>query len=221
MPISVLIVDDHQIVRDGLRTMLSREMDIEVIGEADNGRLAITATRELHPDVVVMDIGMRELNGIDATRQLLEESPETKVVALSMHCDRRYVADMLAAGATCYLIKDSAFEELALAIRSAAQGSRYLSPGIADVVLEDYISRLAEDAPTRPAKRSRALTPREREVLQLIAEGKSTKQVASGLHVSVKTVETHRRQMMDKLGVFNIAGLIKFAVREGLTDLDA
>lgn len=220
MPITVLIVDDHQIVRDGLRTMLSREMDIEVVGEADNGREAISLTRELKPDVAVMDIGMKDLNGIDATRQLVEEFPGTRVVALSMHCDRRYIADMLAAGASGYLVKDSAFDELALAIRSVVLGRRYLSPAIADVVLDDYITRMSDDAPVRPQRHGRVLSPREREVLQLIAEGKSTKQVAAELHLSVKTVETHRRQIMDKLGIFNIAGLIKFAVREGLTGLD-
>lgn len=220
MPITVLIVDDHQIVRDGLRSMLSREMDIEVRGEAENGREAITMARKLRPQVVVMDIGMKELNGIDATRQLVEELPDTKVVALSMHCDRRYIADMLAAGASGYLVKDSAFDELALAIRTVTQGRRHLSEMIADVVLDDYINRMNDEAPVRSSGKSRALSPREREVLQLVAEGQSTKEIAAELHLSGKTVETHRRQIMDKLGIFNIAGLIKFAVREGLTGLD-
>jgi DNA-binding NarL/FixJ family response regulator len=220
VPIRVLIVDDHQIVRDGLKAMLAREMDIEVVGEAENGREAISLARRITPDVVVVDIGMRELNGIDATRQLGEEVPTAHVVALSMHCDRRYIADMLAAGACAYLVKDSAFDELAKAIRSASEGRRYLSPEIADVVLEDYIARMSDDAPLRTTAKGRALSPREREVLQLIAEGKSTKEVASELHLSVKTIETHRRQIMDKLGIFNIAGLIRFAVREGLTGLE-
>lgn len=220
MPISVLLVDDHQIVRDGLRTMLSREMDIAVVGEAENGREAISSCRKLKPEVVVMDIGMRELNGIDATRLLMEEMPQTRVVALSMHCDRRYVADILAAGACAYLVKDSAFDELAAAIRSVSQGRRYLSPTIADLVLDDYINRMSDTTPVRPARRSRALSGREREVLQLVAEGNSTKQIATELHLSVKTVETHRRQIMEKLGIFNIAGLIKFALREGITGLD-
>ena len=220
MPITVLIVDDHQIVRDGLRSMLSREMDIKVMGEAENGREAITLARKLRPQVVVMDIGMKELNGIDATRLLVEELPDTKVIALSMHCDRRYIADMLAAGASGYLVKDSAFDELALAIRTVMQGRRHLSAMIADVVLDDYINRMNDEAPVRSTGKSRALSPREREVLQLVAEGQSTKEIAAELHLSGKTVETHRRQIMDKLGIFNIAGLIKFAVREGLTGLE-
>lgn len=220
MAIRVLLVDDHQIVRDGLRSMLAKQLDIEVVGEADNGRDGITSTRETHPDVVVMDIGMRELNGIDATKQLLAEMPGVKVVALSMHSDRRYVSEMLAAGASGYLLKDSAFDELAQAIRSVVAGKRYLSNSIASVVLDDYLSRMnGAPAPMTTAP-ARPLSVREREVLQLIAEGMSTKEIASRLHLSVKTVETHRRQIMDKLGIFNIAGLIKYAVREGLASLE-
>lgn len=220
MPISVLIADDHQIVRDGLRTMLAREIDIEVIGEAHTGREAISLSRTLRPDVVVMDIGMRELNGIDATRQLLSEVPDAKVLALSMHCDRRYVGDMLAAGASGYIVKDSAFEELAKAVRTIAGGGRYLSAAVADLVVEDYVDRMNGRVSEVSGGGVRRLSPREREVLQLIAEGHSTKQVAAELHLSVKTVETHRRQIMDKLGIFNLAGLIKFALREGLASLE-
>lgn len=220
MAIRVLIVDDHQIVRDGLRSMLGKQMDIEVVGEAENGREALTRARELNPDVVVMDIGMRELNGIDATRQLLADSPKTKVVALSMHSDRRYVSEMLAAGASGYLLKDSAFDELTQAIRAVAEGRTFLSQGVAGVVLEDYVRRVAGGTDDVPTQSGRALSAREREVLQLIAEGSSTKEIAARLHLSVKTVETHRRQIMDKLGIFNIAGLIKYAVREGLASLD-
>lgn len=220
MGIRVLLVDDHQIVRDGLRSLLGKQMDIEVIGEADNGRDALVLARELLPDVVVMDIGMRELNGIDATRQLKTEHPAVKVVALSMHSDRRYVSEMLAAGASGYLLKDSAFDELTLAIRSVAAGQMFLSQGVSGTVLDDYVRRLTGTGGDAPASGGKALSPREREVLQLIAEGASTKEVAARLHLSVKTVETHRRQIMDKLGIYNIAGLIKYAVREGLASLD-
>lgn len=220
MSIRVLLVDDHKIVRDGLKSMLSRQMDIEVVGEAENGREAIDVARELQPDAVVMDIGMRELNGIEATRHLTADLPDLRVIALSMHSDRRYVSEMLAAGASGYLLKDSAFDELTQAIRTVATGGTYLSQGVTGVVLEDYVRRLSGgDDDTRPDS-MRGLSAREREVLQLIAEGLSTKQAAAQLHLSAKTVETHRRQIMDKLGIFNIAGLIKFAVREGLASLD-
>jgi len=220
MSIRVLLVDDHKIVRDGLKSMLVKQMDIEVVGEADNGRDAITCTRENKPDVVIMDIGMRELNGIDATRQLVAEFPNVRVVALSMHSDRRYVSEMLAAGATGYLLKDSAFDELTTAIRSAAEGRIFLSQGVAGVVIDDYVRRLSGNDSEASQSSGRALSSREREVLQLMAEGASTKEIAARLHLSVKTIETHRRQIMDKLGIFNIAGLIKYAVREGLASLD-
>ena len=222
MGIRVLLVDDHQIVRDGLRSLLGKQMDIEVVGEAENGRDAIALARELSPQVVVMDIGMRELNGIDATRALLSEYPDVKVVALSMHSDRRFIAEMLSAGASGYLLKDSAFDELAAAIRAVTGGRTYLSPGVTGTVIDDYVRRVSgatqtESVPSAPGK---TLSPREREVLQLIADGLSTKEAASKLHLSVKTIETHRRQIMDKLGIYNIAGLIKFAVREGLSSLE-
>ena len=197
-------------------------MDIEVVGEAENGREAITLARELSPQVVVMDIGMRELNGIDATRTLLSEYPEVKVVALSMHSDRRFISEMLSAGASGYLLKDSAFDELAAAIRAVNDGRTYLSPGVTGTVIDDYVRRVSGTAATegRPSTPGKTLSPREREVLQLIADGLSTKEAASKLHLSVKTIETHRRQIMDKLGIYNIAGLIKFAVREGLSSLE-
>lgn len=220
MSIRVLIADDHQIVRDGLKSMLAKSLDVEVVGEAENGREAVSLARELGPDVVVMDIGMRELNGIDATRQIVDEVAGTKVIALSMHSDRRYVSEMLAAGASGYLLKDGAFDELASAIRAVADGRTFLSQGVADTVLEDYRRQLSGSPQTAPAGNSRPLSGREREVLQLIAEGLSTKEIAARLHLSVKTVETHRRQIMEKLGIYNVAGLIKYAVREGLASLE-
>lgn len=220
MSIRVLLVDDHKIVRDGLRSLLAKQMDIEVVGEAENGREALDQARELRPDVVVMDIGMRELSGIEATRQVVLEVQGVRVIALSMHSDRRYVADMLAAGASGYLLKDGAFDELVLAIRNVADGRTYLSQGVSGTIIDDYVKRLsASDSPASSSV-GRALSPREREVLQLIAEGCSTKECASRLHLSVKTIETHRRQIMDKLGIYNIAGLIKYAVREGLASLE-
>jgi DNA-binding NarL/FixJ family response regulator len=167
-----------------------------------------------------MDIGMRELNGIDATRQLVAEIPSVRVIALSMHSDKRYVSEMLAAGASAYLLKDSAFDELTRAIRAVVEGRRYLSQSVAAVVLDDYVERMSTNAPVQTSTTGRALSTREREVLQLMAEGLSTKEIAARLHLSVKTVETHRRQIMDKLGIFNIAGLIKYAVREGLASLE-
>lgn len=216
MATRVLIADDHQILREGLRSLLQNEPDIEVIGEADNGHNAVSLSKELRPDVVIMDVAMPDLGGVAATRQILAEAPDVKVVALSMHSDRRFVAGMLGAGAAGYLLKDAAFEELALSIRSVVADQVYLSPGVAGVVVEDYIGHLS---PTE-AGDARALTPREREVLQLLAEGKTTADIAGLLQISTKTVETHRRQIMDKLELRSVAELTKYAVRKGLTALD-
>ena len=197
--------------------MLERHEDIQVIAEAADGRTAIEVAEELRPDVVVMDVGMPGLNGIDATRRLSASQIGSKVVALSMHTDRRFTTEMLRAGAKGYVLKDGAFEELALAIRSVAKGNVYLSPRVAGVVVDDYVTKLE---PERPAAFT-SLTPREREVLQLIAEGRSTKQVAAALHVSIKTVETHRRQLMEKLQLYSVAELTKFAIREGISALES
>lgn len=213
--IKVLLADDHKIVRDGLRTLLEKHVDIAVLGEAEDGREALQLARKLSPDVIVMDIAMPELNGIEATRQILSEYPGVKIVALSMHSDKRFVSEMLKAGASAYLLKDCAFEELITAIRTIMKGKIYLSPGIAGVVLEDYIR---SDRKTDPSVFSQ-LTDREREVLQLMAEGKTTKEVAAHLNVSIKTVETHRTNIMTKLDIHTIAELTKYAIREGLTTL--
>jgi two-component system, NarL family, response regulator NreC len=213
--IKVLLADDHKIVRDGLRTLLEKHADIAVLGEAEDGREALHLTRKLSPDIVVMDIAMPELNGIEATRQILSEYPGVKIVALSMHSDKRFVSEMLKAGASAYLLKDCAFEELITAIRTIMKGKIYLSPGIAGVVLEDYIR---SDRKTELSVFSQ-LTDREREVLQLMAEGKTTKEVAAHLNVSIKTVETHRTNIMTKLDIHTIAELTKYAIREGLTTL--
>jgi len=176
----------------------------------------VTLVREFTPHVVIMDVNMPDLNGIEATRQILSEYPEMKVIALSMHADRRFVINMLKAGAHGYLLKDCAFEELAQAIRLVMGNKTYLSPGVAEIVVKDYVHRVPGPAQTAFS----VLTAREREVLQLMAEGKSTSQIAELLHISVKTVETHRQQIMHKLGMRSVAELTKYAIREGLTSLE-
>jgi DNA-binding NarL/FixJ family response regulator len=214
--IKILIADDHKIMRDGLRSLLEEQPDMEVVAEAENGQMAVQLAQERKPDVVIMDINMPDFNGIEATRQMIATLPEVKVIALSMHSDRRLVLGMLRAGASGYLLKDCAFEELARAIETVAANQPYLSPSIARTVIEDYVDRIAQ---TESATAD-VLTAREREVLQLLAEGWSTKQIASHLHISVKTVETHRRRIMEKLGLRSIAELTKYAIREGLTSLE-
>jgi two-component system response regulator NreC len=212
MAIKVLIADDHQIMREGLRTMLEKDPDMEVMGEAEDGRTLMKMLRELTPDVIIMDVTMPDLNGIEATRHITHEFPAVKVIALSMHDNRRFVINMLKSGASGYLIKDCAFRELADAIRLVVTKNKtFLSPGITDVVVNHYVTGPALDSLVYAI-----LTPREREVLQLIAEGKTSKQIAECLYVSVKTVECHRHQLMQKLGKRNVAELTKFAIREGI-----
>ena len=217
MNIRVLIADDHKIMLAGLRSLLEKHTDFEVVGEAENGRKAVQMSLEKKPDVVVMDVSMPDLNGIEATTQIVEGLKETKVIALSMHSDKRFVMGMLRAGASGYLLKDCASQELANAIYQVADGKKYLSPEITGVVIDDFL--LGGDSEGITASTS-VLSAREREVLQLIAEGWSTKQIASHLYVSIKTIETHRRQIMKKLDLHNIADLTKYAVREGLTSIE-
>ncbi|MHB9072916.1 MAG: response regulator [Desulfobaccales bacterium] len=217
MGITIIVVDDHKILRQGLRTLLAREADMEVVAEAEDGRHAVRLVRELSPQVVIMDVGMPDLNGIEATRQILQESPETKIIALSMHSDRRFVTNMIKAGASGYLLKDSAFEELATAIRVVMARKTYLSHEIAHVVVKDYVQ--GGGSKDDPSVFS-VLSPREREVLQLMAEGKTNRQIAEALNVSLKTIETHRQQIMNKLEIHNIVELTKYAIREGLASLD-
>jgi DNA-binding NarL/FixJ family response regulator len=215
MSIKILIVDDQQLTREGIRSMLEREPDMEVLGEAEDGRSAVRMARELAPDVILMDVSMPEMNGIVATTLILAEAPRIKVIALSMLDDRRFVSNMLRAGASGYLIKDCSFKELARAIRRVVANKVYLSPGIMDVVVKDYVSPPAySDSPY-----SSHLTIREKEVLQLVAEGHSTSQIADSLHVSVKTIESHRQNLMAKINAKGIAGLTKYAIREGLTSV--
>jgi two-component system response regulator NreC len=215
MSIKILIADDHQLTREGIRSMLEREPDMEVLGEAEDGRAAARMARDLGPDVILMDVCMPDMNGIVATSIIRSESPKIKVLALSMLDDRRFVYHMLRAGASGYVIKDCSFKELSRAIRRVMQNKTYLSPGIMDIVVQDYVMPPAYS--TSPD--SFNLTLREKEVLQLVAEGHSTSQIANSLHVSVKTIESHRQRLMEKLNTRGIAGLTKYAIREGLTSV--
>jgi len=216
MVTKVLIADDHQIVRQGLRTLLEKEPDLKVVAEAEDGRSTVRLARETQPEVIIMDVAMPDLNGIEATRQIVSELPKAKVIALSMYADRRFVVNMLKAGASGYLLKDCAFEELTRAIRAVLAHKTYLSPGVSDIVVKDYMT----GGSALETSVFSVLTPREREVLQLMSEGKSTNQIAYCLHVSVKTIETHRQQVMHKLKMHSVAELTKYAIREGLTTLE-
>jgi len=203
-------------MRDGLRSLIEKQNGMAVVGEAENGRTALRLTRKLQPDVIVMDINMPDLNGIDATRQILAELPGAKIVAFSMHSDRQFVAEMFKAGVSGYLLKDAAFDELAQAIRTVADNQTYLCPKVADTVIKVYREQLHALEPSDSA----VPTDREREIIQLLAEGNTTKQIAHRLNLSIKTIESHRRNIMEKLKIHSIAELTKFAIREGLTTLD-
>lgn len=217
MSLRIILADDHRIMREGLRSLIDSEPGMEVIAEAENGRKAVELCREHDPDIIIMDIGMPDLNGTEATRQILRECPRTKVVALSTHKARQFAAGMLAAGASGYVVKGSAFRQLTEAIEAASQGKAYLSPDVADVVLHEYADQLRKDE----SQASNILTDREREVLQLVAEGKSTREIAEALFVSPKTIETHRQHLMDKLDLHTVADLTKYAIREGLTTTES
>jgi len=216
MRAKIILADDHKIIREGLRSLLEKQPDMEVIAEAQDGLTAVSLVQKLHPNVVIMDIGMPEMNGIDATTKITADYKNVQVIALSMHSDRRFVMQMLKAGAAGYLLKDSAFEELVTAIHAVMQKQHYLSQKITDVVVKEYLQNL----PKSELDVFTILTTREREVLQLIAEGKSTKQIAAALNVSVKTIETHRQQVMEKLNIHSVAELTKYAIREGITSLE-
>jgi DNA-binding NarL/FixJ family response regulator len=216
MSTRILIADDHRIVREGLRALLGDQAAITVVGEAEDGRKAVELAARLRPDIVIMDITMPGLNGIEATRQIVAANPGTRVIALSIHSDRRFVQQMFEAGATGYLLKEGAFEELTRAIHTVAEGRAFVSPGIAGILIDDLVRHMAgRGSPTGAP----ALSGREKEVLQLLAEGKSTKEIALILRVGAKTVETHRRQIMLKLQLDSVAELTKYAIREGLTPL--
>jgi len=214
--IRVLLAEDHAIVREGLRSLLEKQPEIEIVCDAEDGRIAVERARELQPDVVIMDITMPNLNGVEATRQITKEFPQIKVIALSVHSNRIFVADMLEAGAVGYVLKECLFDELVQAIQSVITGKTYLSSRITGVVVEDYIKRLVNvsDSPLS------SLTSREREVLQLVAEGKSTKEIALELHVSTKTIDAGRRKIMVKLNANSVVDLIKIAIVENLVSFD-
>jgi len=211
--VRVLLADDHNLIRAGLRRVVESQPEFAVAGEAEDGRQAVAMAESLKPDVVVMDIGMPLLNGIEAARQIRAALPETQVVMLSMHSDEGYVLRALKAGAKAYLLKDSAEADLALAIRAAAEGKSFFSPAVGKVLLEDYMRKLQR---TGKEDSYELLTPREREILQLVAEGKSSKDVANLLNLSVYTVETHRARVMQKLNLRSIPELILYAVRKGI-----
>jgi len=214
MSIRVFIADDHEIMREGMCALLRRRPDVEVVGQAADGRQAVRLVKELAPDVVIMDIGMPNLNGIEATRQMVAENPKLKVMALSTHSDGAIVAKMLRAGASGYMLKDSAFAELMTGIDAMARGNTYLCTKIARVIFSDYVNML-----TNPKwSGGDGLTSREIEVLQLVAEGRTTKEIARILNVSVKTVDSHREHIMDKLGIHNVAGLTLWIPNEGFTN---
>ena len=216
MSIRIVIADDHGIVREGLQSLLSRQPDMEIVGEATDGRKALELVQELVPDVVVMDITMPNLNGIDATRQIVRDFPKIKVIALSMHSSTMFVSDMIKAGVSGYMLKDCLFDELTEAIRIVCAGGTYLSPGVVSIVVNDYVNRLNNDA-GMPLE---SLTEREREVLQLIGEGKNTKQIARQLHISTKAIEANRRKIMEKLHTNSVADLVRWAILGGLTSLE-
>lgn len=212
----ILIADDHGIVRQGLKALLEKQADMEIVGEAGDGPTVVRLAAELSPDVVIMDISMPNMNGIQATRLILHKVPDTRIVALSTYSKRSFVIEMLKAGALAYVLKSYLFDELARAIHAVSLNEHYLSPRITDVLIEDYINRTS----TAEAGASGKLTDRERQMLQLLAEGQSTKQIALSLSVSPKTADASRRQIMNKLGIFSIAELTKYAIREGLTSLE-
>jgi len=199
-----------------LKALIEKHSSMEVIAEAENGIQTLEIARREKPDVIIMDIAMPDINGIEATRQLKSEMTDIKIVALSMHSDRRFVTEILKAGASAYVLKQSAFEDLEKAIKTVMVNRTFLSADILETVVSDYVSQLTKSE----YEAYRQLSDRERQVLQLIAEGNSTKEIAYKLHVSVKTIESHRQNIMTKLSIHNLAGLTKFAVREGLTSLD-
>ena len=213
-PIRIILADDHAMMREGLRAILETELGYSVVAQAGNGRETVALVKEHRPDLVIMDISMPDMNGIEATRQVMQEMPRTKVIALSMHTDKRFVGEMLQAGAAGYILKQGAMDELQQAIQTVLAGKAYISPEVAGTVVQDYV------AMRREAEGGVELTAKEREVLQLIAEGLSTKEIAQKLSVSVPTIETHRSHIMAKLKLHTVAELTKYAIRKGLTSLE-
>lgn len=213
MTLKIIVADDHKIVRDGLCSLIEGLSGYTIIGQAENGRQAIEVSRREKPDIIIMDVSMPEMNGIDATSLIMEEMPLCKIIVLSMHSDKRFITGALQAGASGFLLKECAFQELNQALDAVRSGQTYLSPKIAGTVVHDYRRRLLSE------NKEKNLTTKEREVLQLIAEGRSTKEIADKVFVSVKAIEGRRRRLMDKLQITTVAGLVKYAIREGLTEL--
>jgi DNA-binding NarL/FixJ family response regulator len=213
MAAKVLLVDDHEIMREGMGALLRKYSEFEVVGQASDGRQALEMTEKLKPDIVIMDVGMPNLNGIDATRQLLSVHPDLKIMALSMHSDGSVVAKMIRAGAAGYMLKESAFDELVEGLNALMEGRTFLCNKISKVVFSEYVGMITNSKSIK----GDGLTAREREVLQLVAEGNTTKEIAEMLKLSTKTIDSHREHIMEKLGIRNIAGLTKYAIREGLT----
>lgn len=213
MPIKILIADDHGVVAEGLKHLIEAQPDMQVVAMAGDGREAVRLARDTAPEVVLMDLSMPELNGADATRALLERDPRCRVIVLSMYADREYVRRALKAGASGYVVKRSAAKEVVDAIRAVYGGQRYLSPKVADVVIDDYAAEDKQDPLAR-------LSAREREVLQLLAEGRTGAEIAARLSLSQKTVETYRARLVEKLGIRDVAGLVKFAIQRGLVSLE-
>jgi DNA-binding NarL/FixJ family response regulator len=213
MSFRILLADDHRITRDGVRLMLDQQPEFQVVGETGDGRKAVELAAELSPDVVLMDVTMPNLNGVEATRQIKAHKPDVKVIVLSMHLERQFVSETLAAGASGYLLKDSPSEELIKAVRTVLAGDPYLSPKVQEILVASCV------AANSNGSRLQGLSPREREVLQLTAEGKNTKEIGLLLHLSSKTVEGHRRQIMSKLNLNSVADLTRYAIREGIASL--
>lgn len=214
--IKVLLADDHTLVRAGLRSLIEGFEGFCVIAETGDGREAVRLTRQLQPDIALLDISMPGLNGLDATALITRETPDTRVLILSMHTAETYVLEALRAGAVGYVVKDAAVDEMERALRAVQKGERWLSPSVSRHLLDEYL-RLARGQPIADSGME-ALTPRQREILQLIAEGHSTREIADRLTISIKTVETHRAQIMDRLNIRDVAGLTRFALRAGLID---
>ena len=212
----ILIVDDHGIVREGLKSLIEQHSEMEVIGEAKDGNMALQLTKDLSPDVVIMDVSMPNLNGVEATKYITKQKPDVKVIILSVHTDSNIVKESLKAGASGYVLKSYLFDELLNALKAVEVNECYLSPRITGVVIDNYRTKQAPVTTQQPPN----LTTRERQILQLIAEGKTIKEIARAIHVSPKTADANRRQIMNKLGIFNIAELTKYAIREGLTTLE-
>lgn len=212
----VLIADDYGIVRQGLRALVEKQPDMEVVGEAEDGQEAVDSAAKLSADIIIMDVAMPKLNGVEATRLILRHNPNARIIALSMHSNRHFVVEMLKAGALGYVLKSYLFDELIRAIETVSTGEHYLSPQITDVLVEDYTNPLSADDESP----SDTLTSRERQILQLVAEGQSAKQIAIRFNISPKTADASRRQIMNKLGIFSVAELTKYAIKRGLTSLE-